>query len=467
MINIILSGGSGSRLWPLSRTKLPKQFVKIFDQKSLFQQTLIRNKDFCESSYIVTNNEQYFLALDQYESTCEVSHKNLPRFLLEPIGRNTAPAITLACLTLDKDEIVLVTPSDHLIKNQKNYAAAIKKATQLASQGYLVTFGITPSYAETGFGYIEYDNENVISFKEKPDSKTAEEYIKSGQFLWNSGMFCFKAGQFIKELEKHNAVILDSCKKALKDQNLSTSVLRIDFHLMSNIPEDSIDYAVMEHSDNIKVVPCDLDWSDLGSYDSLYKETKNTISENAILEQSENAKAPLFINSKSNLVVNGNRQIALIDIHDLLIVDTTDALLISKKGSSQLVKNIVEKLKKSASELTDIHPLAYRPWGSYEVLLSSSQYKVKQIIVQPGGKLSLQKHHHRNEHWVVVSGKATVTIDGKQSILNQNESTYIKMGQVHRLENKEANDLIMIEVQVGNYTGEDDIIRFDDAYDRQ
>lgn len=461
MINILLSGGAGTRLWPLSRTLLPKQFVRLFNGQSLFQQTVARNASVCSKTLVVSNTEHYFLALDQLTGiTQETVH-----FLLEPIGRNTAPAIALACLLLDADELVLVTTSDHLVQNTQAYQQAVEEAKILAQQGYLVTFGIQPCYPETGFGYIEAQGNNVLSFKEKPDSQTAQSYIKAGNYYWNSGMFCFKAGAFIAELERHAPDIHAACLAALASVERSPEV-RIGLDKMIAIPEDSIDYAVMEKSDQVKVVPCDIGWSDLGSFDSLYDEVKTSQTDNAVLLRGDNAIPPISIDAQDNLVVARDRQIALVDVHDLLVVDTSDALLIASKGSSQKVKQVVAQIKKTSPQLAEIHRLAYRPWGSYEVLVDTAGYKVKRIVVKPSGRLSLQKHYHRNEHWIVVSGTAIVTVDNEVKLVRPNESTYIKMGQVHRLENEGKIDLVMIEVQVGEYTGEDDIVRIEDIYSR-
>ena len=453
MTNIILCGGSGTRLWPISRTLMPKQFVKLFDGESLFQLTAKRNSKFCEKSYIVSNTEQYFLAIDQLGEDAT--------FLLEPIGRNTAPAIALACMDIDPKEIVLVTPSDHLIKNESAYQDAVQKAKELAEDDNLVTFGITPNYPEVGFGYIEADGEDVKSFKEKPDLKTAKEYIERGNYYWNSGMFCFKAGVFLEELQKHSPEIYSTCKDAYENsQQIADNQLRITHELMSVIPSDSIDYAVMEKSSCVKVVPSDINWSDLGSFDALYDELPKDENGNT-----QNDKH-ISIDSKNNLIVTHDKQIATIDIEDLIIIDTPDALLISKKGASQKVKEVVSKLKERKSELTNIHTLAHRPWGTYEVLLDHDNYKIKRIIVKPGKRLSLQKHFHRNEHWIVVSGTATVTVGSEVKLIRPNESTYIKMGEIHRLENEGKIDVVLIEAQVGEYTGEDDILRIEDDFKR-
>jgi mannose-1-phosphate guanylyltransferase len=460
MTNIILCGGSGTRLWPISRTLMPKQFVKLFDDKSLFQLTAERNSKVCDSQFIVSNSEQYFLALDQLEEL----HKSKNRYLLEPIGRNTAPAIALACMALGKEEIVLVTPSDHLIKDELEYEKVLSEAKKLASDNFLVTFGITPTFAETGFGYIEADKVNcearegslgydfdVKAFHEKPDFHTATEYLKAGNYYWNSGMFCFKAGVFLDELAKYSPKIYETCKKAGETSRHSqldwesSSIIRVKHEDMLKIPEDSIDYAVMEKSNIVKVVPSDIKWSDVGSFDALAEELPN--------------------DENNNLIIS-DRKVETIDIKNSIIIDTGDALLVSKKGSSQKVKEIVARLKKENSQLPNIHLTGYRPWGTYTILEDSQGYKIKRIEVKAGKRLSLQKHKYRNEHWVVVSGQATVTINDKTFMLNQNESTYIKAGDIHRLLNDTNEPLVIIEAQVGSYTGEDDIERLEDDYKR-
>ena len=455
MINIILCGGSGTRLWPISRTLMPKQFVKLFSGKSLFQLTVERNSALCEEQYIVSNTEQYFLALDQLEELKKVSSK----YLLEPIGRNTAPAIALACMTLDKETIVLVTPSDHLIKNKTSYKQVAKRAKELASQDYLVTFGITPTFAETGFGYIESNGEDVISFKEKPDAATAQEYLKAGGYYWNSGMFCFKAGVFLNELQKYAPEIYEASKIALANASLD-GLIRIKHDDMLSIAEESIDYAVMEKSDRVKVVNSDIGWSDVGSFDALYEELPKDEQGNTKCNQH------IGIDSKNNLILCDGRKIATVDVEDLIIVDTGDALLVSKKGSSQKVKNVVTELKKRNKEMHNIHLTAHRPWGTYTVLEDTPGYKIKRIVVKPGKRLSLQKHFHRSEHWIVVSGTATVTVGERTLLVRPNESTYIKMGEIHRLTNEGKIPVVLIEAQVGEYTGEDDIIRITDDYNR-
>jgi mannose-1-phosphate guanylyltransferase len=484
---------------------MPKQFVKLFNNKSLFQLTLQRNAVACNSQFIVSNSEQYFLALDQLEEINKTKN-NETKYLLEPVGRNTAPAIALACFGIDKDEIVLVTPSDHLVKNEAQYQKNLQTAKELARLDYLVTFGIKPTFAETGFGYIEAEGEDVKAFHEKPDFATATAYLKAGNYYWNSGMFCFKAGVFLDELQKYSPQIYDACKKALGDElstlqrgedksslpnqgsygnkvsNLQTGedksslpnqgsygnevltslkrVIRIDKASMLNIPEDSIDYAVMEKSSKVKVVPSDIDWSDVGSFDALYEELPKDENGNTVNEKY------VQIDSKNNLIYGNERKIATVDIEDLIIVDTGDALLISKKGSSQKVKNIVQKIR-GDSELHNIHLTAHRPWGTYTILEDNPKYKIKRIEVKPGGRLSLQKHFHRSEHWTVVSGTAVVTLGEKEIPLRANESIYIPMGELHRLENRGKLLLVVIETQIGDYLGEDDIIRVQDDYKRE
>ena len=470
MTNIILCGGSGTRLWPISRTLMPKQFVKLFNKKSLFQLTVERNSKLCENQFIVSNSEQYFLSLDQLEEMTKKDtkvsfdssslNKINNKYLLEPIGRNTAPAIALACMDLPKEEIMLVTPSDHLIKNEIEYKKVINQAKEFANDEKLVTFGITPTFAETGYGYIESENKyDVKAFHEKPDLNIATQYLKAGNYYWNSGMFMFKAGVFLDELKKYSPEIYENSLIAFNNAN-KENIIRIKHEDMINIPEDSIDYAVMEKSDKVKVIPSDISWSDVGSFDSLYDElpkdeNNNTINDNHIC-----------IDSKNNLIYGNDRKIATVDIKDCIIVDTGDALLISKKGSSQKVKQVVQKLKEQKSELHNVHLTGHRPWGTYTILEDSSGYKIKKIEVKSGKRLSLQKHFHRNEHWIVVSGCATVTIEDKTFILNPNESTYIKAGQLHRLENQGKLPLVIIEAQVGEYTGEDDIVRIDDDFSR-
>lgn len=441
MTNIILCGGNGTRLWPMSRTLMPKQFIKLFSNKSLFQFTVERNSKICSSHLIVSNVEQYFLAKDQLEELDVINS----RYLLEPIGRNTAPAIALACLFLDKNEMVLVTPSDHLIKDETSYKKVVARAQELAGQNYLVTFGIKPTFAEIGFGYIESDGENVKAFHEKPNVEKATEYLNAGNYYWNSGMFCFKVGVFLEELKKYSPQIYDKSLEAYKNAK-QDNMIRIVYEDMLNIPIDSIDYAVMEKSNRVKVVASDISWSDVGSFDALCEELPNDANNNLIISE---------------------KPVHTIDIKDSIIVDTNDVLLVSKKGSTQKIKEIVTRLKKEKSTLTDTHLTGYRPWGTFTILEEQDGYKIKRIEVKPRKRLSLQRHKYRNEHWIVVSGQATVTINEETFLLEQNESTYIKAGDVHRLLNDTDELLVIIEAQVGSYTGEDDIERLEDDYNRK
>jgi mannose-1-phosphate guanylyltransferase len=441
MINIILCGGSGTRLWPLSRRLMPKQFIKLFDDKSLFQLTTQRNSKICNKQIIVANQDLYFLAEDQLEESSITNNE----FILEPVGRNTAPAIAISCFALNPEEVVLITPSDHLIKDFKSYDNAVKNAEELAQNNNLVTFGIQPKNANTGFGYIEANGENVVSFHEKPNLQTAEKYIKQGNYYWNSGMFCFKAGVFLRELKQHSPEIYNASKVAFENSKKSGNISRINLNDMLGIVDDSIDYAVMEKSNKVKVVPMDANWSDVGSFDVLADELPN--------------------DENNNLIVS-KKTVKTLGVKDSIIVDTGDVLLVANKENSQDVKNIVASLKKQKSSLVDIGITGYRPWGSYTILDESNGYKVKRIEVKPHKRLSLQSHKYRNEHWIVISGEAEVVNNDKTFILGENQSTYIQSGHKHRLSNKTNKALIIIEAQVGSYTGEDDIKRFDDDFNR-
>jgi mannose-1-phosphate guanylyltransferase len=474
MKNIILCGGSGTRLWPLSRKLMPKQFLKLFDNKtkSLFQKTIERNSAICDDFMVITNEDQYFLALDQIEEL-NTQHSILnTQFLLEEIGRNTAPAIAFAALESDEDEILFVTPSDHLIKDMDKYKAAVKKAEELAQKGYLVTFGINPTEPNTGYGYIQAKPENdeclmmnVELFHEKPDIETAKKYIENNSkfkinhsklFLWNSGMFMFKAGVYLEELQKHSPEVYEACKEVYGKyiKQITNNQLRITN--MKDIPDISIDYAVMEKSNKIKAVKSEFDWNDVGSFDSLVDETDS----NEAIE----------INSKNNFYYTDtkNKVIAAIGLEDFIIIDTKDALLITKKGKTQKVKEIIKQLQNNPIQNSKlkIHNLVTRPWGTFETLIDDDGYKIKRIIVKPGKRLSLQKHFHRNEHWIVVSGTAEVQVGEKTYLVRPNESTYIKMGEIHRLSNPGKVPVVLIEAQVGEYTGEDDIVRIEDDFNR-
>jgi mannose-1-phosphate guanylyltransferase len=434
---------------------MPKQFAPLFGDESLFQRTVKRNGAISDSMLIVSNAEQYFLALDQLEA---IDRKE-DRFLLEPVGRNTASAIALAALSIPPEEIMLVVPSDHLIKKQAEYERATAKATEFAQDGFLVTFGIKPKSAETAYGYIEAAGSEVISFKEKPDKNQAEEFIKRDNFYWNSGMFCFAARTYLDALRVHNDEILKTCEAAIKNAKKEGRLIRVAHSDMMKIPENSIDYAVMEKASGAKVVFCDPDWSDMGSFESLYSELEKDSYGNTL----SNA---ITIDSRNNLILAQKRQIAAIDVENLMIADTADALLVAKYGSGQKVKEIVKALKMKNSDLPNLHATVHRPWGTYTVLESHDRYKIKKIVVKPGKRLSLQKHLHRSEHWIVVSGAALIAVEDKTLLLRPNESTYIHSGHKHRLENQGHVNLVVIEVQVGEYLGEDDIVRFEDDFNR-
>ncbi|MGG4049561.1 mannose-1-phosphate guanylyltransferase/mannose-6-phosphate isomerase [Paenibacillus favisporus] len=450
MINVVLCGGNGTRLWPLSRTRYPKQFNKFISDRSLFQMTVERNRPLCDNIFVVSNEEQYFLALDHLD---EIGAK-AGRFLLEPVGRNTAPAIALASLAANRNELILVTPSDHIIKNEQEYARVIDLAKSMAEEGNIVTFGITPSHAETGYGYIESDGYKVISFREKPDLYTAEQYVSSGRYYWNSGMFLFKAGVFLNELETYSPEIYQRSVAAFENSKRNNDIIRIQKNDMESIPSDSIDYAVMEKSENVKVIPSNIGWSDLGSFEALYEELPK--------DEYGNTEAKQFIgiDSSNNMVLSHNRMVTTVDVNDLMIVDTPDALLVSKRGSSQKVREIVKELKQSESSLCDHHTTTYRPWGNHTVLDQMKDYKIRTVVVKPGKKIGMHRHYHRSEHWIVVSGTARIIVNGNESLLRVNESTFIKMGDDHSVENPGKIDLHLIEVQVGEYINEDDIKRY-------
>lgn len=453
MRNIILCGGSGTRLWPLSRTLMPKQFLQIFDGKSLFELTFERNAKFCDKALIVSNQEQYFLATNQL--------KNNAQYLLEPVAKNTAAAITLAALSLPKDEIMLVTPSDHLIKDEKSYKNAIDKGVEFANNDFIVTFGIKPSYAHTGYGYIKFSEFDALEFCEKPNLATAQQFIKEQNYLWNSGIFLFKVSVFLEQMELLSNDIYKACLNAYNNATTQDNLIKIYAQDMQKIPSLSIDYALMEKTKQLKIVPADMDWNDVGSFEALHKELKgdgdNFINSNHKLI---GCKDSFFFSQDSRKFIAG------IDVKNLIVVDSGDALLIAQKDSAQKVKDIFEFIKDN--ENLSKNPLTtHRPWGSYTVLEDNQGYKIKRIEVACGKRLSLQKHYHRNEHWIVLSGTATVEIDGEVNLVRPNESIYIKMGQKHRLSNEGKIPVVLIEVQVGEYTNEDDIIRFDDDFGRE
>jgi mannose-1-phosphate guanylyltransferase len=464
MVNVILCGGNGTRLWPISRTHMPKQFTQLISKHSLFQDTVVRNSKLTNKFLIVCNEDHYFMAIDQIEEIKMLLPKGFKvEFILESVGRNTAAAIIIASLHVQANEIVFVTPCDHSILNEENYKQSVEKAVKYAKDEFITLFGIVPSYAEIGYGYIKAKDEKVESFHEKPDLQTAREFIKSKKYLWNSGMFCFKANKLLNSAREFALDVYEPAIYAY-DSSKSHDIIRINKELMEDIPSTSIDVAVLEKSYNLKVIPSDLAWSDLGCFCSIYKALPKDENNNAIKYSNEK---PLLLNSKDNLVISNHKKVVLVDVDNIAVVNTSDALLIVHKDQTQKVKEVVAQLTKEGSSLPVEHPLVHRPWGSYNVMEEKQNYKFKTIIVKPKKRLSLQKHFHRNEHWIVLSGTATVTVGKTKKLVRANESVYIPMGKKHRLENEGKIDLVLIEVQVGEYLEEDDIVRYKDDFKRK
>lgn len=465
IIPIILAGGSGTRLWPLSRKIHPKQFISLVNETSLFQDTLTRLPKEALDPIVICNEDHRFLVAEQAREI----NVTLNSIILEPIGRNTAPAIALAAIKVLNDfenPILIVLAADHKIENKSAFHDAIKIAHKLAENNKLVTFGIIPKSAETGYGYIEIEKKDkaeyfdIKSFVEKPNQKNAINFLNSGNYLWNSGMFMFNASIYLSELNKFEPEILTSCKKSLSNEFKDLEFIRIDKKEFCKSPNQSIDYAVMEKTNKAKVVPLDAGWSDVGSWDALMDSKikdslGNVVEGDVTLDQVKNS----YLYSTSRLVAASN-------IADLIVIDTQDALLVTTRDNSLSIKNIVKKLKKNKRTEIENHRKVYKPWGYYDSIDTGYNFQVKRILVNPGAKLSLQKHLHRAEHWVVVSGVAKITCGKKIYNLEKNQSTYIPKGEIHRLENIENYPLEIIEVQTGNYLGEDDIIRLKDDYQR-
>ena len=431
--------------------------------------TLQRNAQYSQQLIVISNAEQYFIAKDQAE---ELTNPQVtPSFIVEAIGKNTAGAIAFGAFMVDENEICFVTPSDHIIQNDNRYGTMIKQAQDAAEQGNIVVFGITPTKPETGFGYIQtlksIDNvTDIISFEEKPEFKTAQTYLAENKdshagntYLWNSGMFMFQAKTYLEELKKYVPDVYETSYNAYKNAKKNDFV-QLKTEDMLKIPDISIDYAVMEKTDKIKVVKTDISWNDVGSFDSLDEILPKDMNNNTLHDNL------VTINSKNNFVFGKYKTIALNDVEDMIVVDTPTALLVSKKGSSQKIKDIVKKIKESDLELTQFGRKVFRPWGNFTSLYTYKTFKVKTLVVKPNKRLSLQKHMHRSEHWTVVRGTALVSIDNKEFLLRPNESTYISIGSTHRLENLGKIPLEIVEVQVGEYLQEDDIIRFDDDFGR-
>ena len=465
IVPVILSGGSGTRLWPLSRTLYPKQFLELVNETTLFQDTILRLPKTLEKPLVICNEEQRFLAAEQLRQINIEPHG----IILEPEGRNTAPAIALAALKLVNktvDPLLLVLPADHLIQDTTAFHKSIKIAELLAMQDKLITFGIVPNRTETGYGYIEINQNasndyfNIKSFKEKPNKQEAQKFIDSGNYLWNSGMFMCKSSVYLDELKKFEPDIFNACKKALQSEYRDLDFIRLNNKEFFKCPNKSIDYAVMEKTNNSVVVPLDADWSDIGSWDSLFnfkeKDMDGNVSEGDII----------LDNVKNTYAYSSNRLVTITGVSDLIVVDTQDALLVSSRDNAQNIKNIISILKKNNRFETENHRKVFRPWGYYDSIDSGYGFQVKRILVNPGSKLSLQKHQYRAEHWIVVKGVATITFKNKVFTLDANQSTYIPKEEIHRLENKEEIPLEIIEIQTGSYLGEDDIIRLEDDYQR-
>ena len=465
MIPVILSGGSGTRLWPLSRRHYPKQFLPLVSNHTMIQETLLRLTGIAglKAPIAVCNEDHRFMMAEQLREI-DISPNAI---ILEPLGRNTAPAVALAALTaISEDDVLLILPADHVIEDVVAFQYAVNQAKTLAEQGYLVTFGIVPTEPETGYGYIKRSTENVgpaytvASFVEKPNLETAQRYLKSGDYYWNSGMFAFKASSFLSELQKFNPVMLEKCQQALKRAQIDMDFVRLDKEIFATCPSDSIDYAVMEKTEKAVVIPMDAAWNDVGSWSALWEVTEKDASGNAIIGD------VFTVDTQNSFIHAHSKLVTVVGLSDVVVVETDDAVMIAAKDRVQDVKDIVDQLKAQGRVEADIHRKAYRPWGHYDLVDTGERHQTKRIVVKPGAKLSLQKHHHRAEHWVVVKGTALITKGDEQILITENESTYIPLGIVHCLENPGVIPLEIVEVQPGSYLGEDDIIRFNDVYGR-
>ena len=467
IIPVILSGGSGTRLWPLSRKQYPKQYLPLVGDNTMLQETILRlnGLDNLTDPIIICNADHRFLVAEQCQ---QIDIKN-PTILLEPVGRNTAPAIAAAAmqsLKVSDDAVLLVLSADHVIQDIEAFHAAIDIASQQAKGGKLATFGIVPTDANTGYGYIKSSEENiggtykVEEFVEKPDLKTAQTYLEQGNYLWNSGMFMFKAATLIDELITHSPTIVKSVGNAINNSTQDLDFIRLDKQAFESSPSDSIDYALMEKSDNVVVVPLDAQWNDIGAWSALHDIGTKDANGNVI-------KGDVIAQDTTNTYINANHHmVTTIGVDNLIVVDTPDATFIATQDKAQEVKSIVESLQASGRCEGAAHRKVYRPWGWYDSIEMGEHFQVKRLHVNPGAKLSLQMHHKRAEHWVVVHGTATVTNGDQTFDLNKGESTYIPIGVTHALDNKTNEPLEIIEVQSGTYLGEDDIMRFEDIYGR-
>lgn len=470
LIPVVLSGGSGTRLWPLSRELYPKQLLPLVGQGTMLQETLSRldGVDAVSTPIVVCNEQHRFLVAEQLRQI-KVKSRSI---ILEPIGRNTAPAVAVAALSAlattagNEDPILLVLPADHVILNVKAFQAAVKIGIKAAEAGKLVTFGIVPDKPETGYGYIKRGDGKgpeypVAQFVEKPNATKAAEYIATGQYYWNSGMFMFRARTLQEELRSYAADILEACISSFTHAKHDLDFTRLSTEQFAACPSNSIDYAVMEKTTHAVVVPLDAGWNDVGSWSALHEAIPSDGNKNVCIGD------VIVDDSHGNYIHSTSRLVATVGLNDHVVVETKDAVLVARKDKVQDVKNIVNALKKQGRDETLVHREVYRPWGSYDRIDSGERFQVKRLTVNPGQSMSLQMHHHRAEHWVVVSGTAKITSDGKTFLLEENQSTYIPVGAKHRIENPGKIPLHIIEVQSGSYLGEDDIVRFEDVYGRE
>jgi len=469
VIPVILSGGVGSRLWPLSRGMYPKQLLCLADAElSMLQQTVMRTADINDigSSIVVCNEEHRFIVGEQLQ---QVGAKDV-QILLEPEGRNTAPAIALAAFSIatqDPNEVMLVMPADHIIADLDQFRRSVNQAKALAEEGSLVTFGIVPQNPETGYGYIKAGPAiggfgfDVADFKEKPDFEKAQKYINSGDYYWNGGIFVFKASEYLNELKRFEPEVFDAAQKAILESRPDLDFVRVNLEAFSQSPSISIDYAVMERTDKAKMVPLDAGWSDVGSWSALWDVSEKDENGNAI------SGDVIAVDTKNSHIYSESKLVSVVGVDNLVVVETDDAVLVSDREHSQNVKAIVSRLESLERTQTRHHRKVYRPWGWYDSIDTGDRFQVKRIQVKPGARLSVQMHNHRAEHWVVVRGTAEVLNGDETMLLNENQSTYIPIGATHALRNpSESQVLEIIEVQSGSYLGEDDIVRFEDNYGR-
>ncbi|HDT6510894.1 TPA: mannose-1-phosphate guanylyltransferase/mannose-6-phosphate isomerase [Klebsiella aerogenes] len=472
LLPVIMAGGTGSRLWPMSRELYPKQFLSLHGGNSMLQETVSRLDGLrVEDPLVICNEQHRFLVAEQLRKISKLSNN----IILEPIGRNTAPAIALAAFLAtikdnDEDPLLLVLAADHVIEDVDAFHNAVNKAIPLATRGELVTFGIVPSGPETGYGYIKRGNIledsitdifSVMSFVEKPDLDTAKSYVDSGEYYWNSGMFLFRATRYLEELSKFRPDIYSSCQLAMKELQPDSieEFIRIDNNAFVNCPDESVDYAVMEKTSSAVVVPLDANWNDVGSWSALWDVNNKNAEGNVLL-------GDVFTDNSLNCYINSEEQlVAAIGLNNLVIVSTKDALLVVDKSQVQDVKKIVNYLKNNGRREYKVHRESYSPWGHSDKIVSSQRYNINKVTVKPGGKFSLQMHHHRAEHWIVLSGTAKITVDDNDYLLTENQSTFIPVGSKHMLENPGKIPLEILEIQSGSYLEEDDIIRFKDHYD--